>query len=360
MKWKLTGAAVAVAGVMAVGGFMAAGQMYQDSMSQGTLTGCPAGDPGADVVPAAAGSGSKAEALDRNAATWIQVGVQKQVPVRGQQIALAVILVESNGLNLASRKVPESMKYPNDGVVAGDHLSIGTAQQQVGMGWFDTVENGMKVPVQAASFYRALLDVNGWQVMTFSGAAQAVQRSAFPSRYGQREADAVALYNRLAPSAGSGAVVPAGGTTDCEVVPAAHTTGAWANPLKPAPYTLTSPFGWRTLRGIPNLHRGQDLATAVGTPLHAVCTGTISYATPHDPYGGGMQIDTDCGGGIVIKLMHNSRIDVHEGQKVKAGQVIGLTGNTGNSTGPHSHVQVNEDGTAIEPVSFLKEHGVVL
>jgi murein DD-endopeptidase MepM/ murein hydrolase activator NlpD len=324
------------------------------------------GNGGVCIVPA---SGSQplppSQARDRNASTWIAVGRSKGVPPRGIVIGLAVILVESNGLNLASEKVPESKQYPNDGVAPGDHLSIGTAQQQVGMGWFDTVEQGMKVDVQAAAFYSALVNVNGWQVMSFSGAAQAVQRSAFPSRYGQREADATSLYHRLASSMGSADIVPAVDTStgicqEADTVPIA-VSGRWANPLAPAHYVLTSPFGPRIdpVLGIPKPHKGQDLGTDAGTPIKAVCDGVVKLAG-WDSWGGGNMTTLDCGGDIVIKLMHQSKILTTTGARVEAGQVIGLVGTTGNSTGNHLHEQVEFKGKPIDPVPFMRDRGVPL
>lgn len=370
MNRKHVLAGVGIVGVLSIGGVVGLGAAYQQAADVEASSSAPcAPGPGPEVVPAAdvgSAAGTTEQARVRNLTILVARGKQMGVPPRGIQIGIATALVESQALNLASRAVPESMTYPNDGVAAGDADSIGIMQQRVSMGWFDTIANGMKVDGQVSTFFDRLLKVNGWQVMSFSGAAQAVQRSAFPSRYGQREAEAVAYYTRLAgtPAATGGGVVVVDDATGCVIDTVGNAgavvSGEWAHPLKPAPFTLTSPFGWRTLRGIPNFHKGQDLATPVGTPLHAVCTGVISYAPAMDPYGGGKQVDIDCGGGIVAKLMHNSAVNVTVGQQVKAGEVIARTGNTGNSTGPHSHVQINEDGNPVEPTAFFRAHGVPL
>lgn len=321
--------------------------------------------PGVCVVPAANQQVPASEARDRNWTTVIERGIAKKVPGRGITIAIAVTLVESTGLNYASRKVPESLRYPNDGVVPGDHLSINLFQQQVGMGWFDTVQNGMKVPVAADSFYDHLTAVNGWQVMSFGGAAQAVQRSAFPSRYAKREAEAVGIYNRLVKAASP--VVPASDVTapnvdECKQETsggAAVISGRWANPLKPTPYVLTSHMGWRTLRGVPNYHKGQDLAVPIGSHGLSPCDGVVARAE-WDTYGGGYQMNVDCGGDILIKLMHNIGFKAKKGDKVTAGQWVTITGNEGNSTGPHLHVQVEKAGTLIDPMDFFRDRGVPL
>lgn len=360
-------AGVGVVGVLSVGGVVGLGAAYQQAADVEASSSAPC-QPGSgpEVVPAVdkgPAAGATEQARVRNLTTLVARGKRMGVPPRGIQIGIATALTESQGLNLASRAVPASLNYPHDDVAAGDFDSIGIMQQRVSMGWFDTIANGMKVDGQVTTFFDRLLKVNGWQVMSFSGAAQAVQRSAFPDRYGQREAEAVAYYEQLAgtPAATGG---PATGVVDeCGVIvdsAGAVVSGEWAHPLKPAAYVLTSPFGWRVLRGIPNLHKGQDLAVPVGTDLHAVCSGVVDYAPVMDPYGGGKQVDINCGGGIVAKLMHNSVVLVTVGQKVKAGDVIAKTGNTGNSTGPHSHVQINENGQPVEPMAFFAKRGVPL
>ena len=316
--------------------------------------------------------------VDRNAKTVIATGRAHGVSARGIQIALAVILAESNGYNLASQAVPESLRYPHDldvtahppdGVPPGDHKSINLFQQQVGMGWFPTVEQGMKVDVAAAAFFTRLLAVNGWEDMPFALAAQSVQRSAFPARYGMHELEATALYSRL--SGDVATIVPATDTSGgCQepnlgdsVTPAGSgavvVSGRWANPLAPTPYTDTSPMGWRVLRGVANYHKGQDLAVDVGAPVYSVCDGVV-IGSGWDPFGGGNMLTLDCGGDVIVKLMHNSKLLVKVNAPVKAGQLATLSGNTGNSTGPHLHVQVEFKGSPVEPVRFFGERGIRL
>ena len=112
------------------------------------------------------------------------------------------------------------------------------------------------------------------------------------------------------------------------------------------------------VNGIWSMHRGQDLGVPVGTADRAACDGVIQRVDPADPYGGGMQTDLDCGGGIVIKYMHQSGFSVRVGNTVRAGQVIGHTGTTGHSTGPHLHFQININGQATDPVTFMRQRGI--
>ena len=63
----------------------------------------------------------------------------------------------------------------------------------------------------------------------------------------------------------------------------------------------------------------------------------------------------DHGNGLVTKYMHHEKVFVEEGQKVEKGQQIGLSGTTGQSTGNHLHFQVEEHGTAVDPLQYFTE-----
>lgn len=137
-------------------------------------------------------------------------------------------------------------------------------------------------------------------------------------------------------------------------------SGRWAHPLRPAPYVVTSVFGaWRPNLFLARLHKGQDLAAPMGTVVRAMCDGVVVRAG-WDVYGGGTMTTLDCGAGITVKLMHQSAILTRAGTVVTAGQMIGTVGSTGNSTGPHLHVQVETLGAAIDPVPFMRARGVPL
>jgi murein DD-endopeptidase MepM/ murein hydrolase activator NlpD len=73
----------------------------------------------------------------------------------------------------------------------------------------------------------------------------------------------------------------------------------------------------------------------------------------HKANGYGIHIDVDHGYGFVTKYAHLSKLKVKPGQKIKRGQVIGLSGNTGQSAGPHLHYEVVRDGRKINPVNHL-------
>ncbi|WP_405429559.1 M23 family metallopeptidase [Micromonospora sp. NBC_00617] len=131
-------------------------------------------------------------------------------------------------------------------------------------------------------------------------------------------------------------------------------TAAWVDPMPGA--SVTSCYGprWGTL------HAGIDLALPSGTPIRAAAAGTVTQAgDAADGYGNSVFIDH--GNGYLTHYAHQSRIAVTVGQAVKAGQVIGYEGATGDSTGPHLHFEVHQGmWNQIDPAPFMRAHGVDL
>jgi len=119
---------------------------------------------------------------------------------------------------------------------------------------------------------------------------------------------------------------------------------------------ITSCYGqrWGTL------HAGIDLALPSGTPIHAAAAGTVTKAgDAYDGYGNSVFIDH--GNGYLTHYAHQSRLAVTVGQKVKAGQVIGYEGSTGDSTGPHLHFEVHQGmWNQVDPAPFMRARGVDL
>ena len=123
-------------------------------------------------------------------------------------------------------------------------------------------------------------------------------------------------------------------------------------------YTPSSPFGWRDLNGAPQFHDGFDMAVPQGTPYYAIASGTVILARWNGGLGYNVQIDH--GNGVISIYGHSSKLIVHEGQHVNAGDLLGLTGNTGFSFGPHLHLGININGKLVDPAAFMLKHGVDL
>lgn len=124
--------------------------------------------------------------------------------------------------------------------------------------------------------------------------------------------------------------------------------GQFSDPC-PGSY-LTSSFGYRDFDH--KFHKGIDLGTnGEILPVYAAESGTVIKAEYDNLAGNWILIDH--GNGLTTKYMHFSHTFVKEGQEVTKGQQIGLTGTTGRSTGIHLHFQVEENGVAVDPTTYL-------
>jgi hypothetical protein len=130
-----------------------------------------------------------------NAVVIVQVGRKLAIPRQGLVVAIATALQESNLYNLANEALPESKNYPHQGS-GWDHDSVGLFQQRTSTGW-GAIKDLMQPAYAAQRFYQALQAVPGWQQLSLSVAAQAVQMSAFPAAYAQHEATATTVVNAL-------------------------------------------------------------------------------------------------------------------------------------------------------------------
>jgi murein DD-endopeptidase MepM/ murein hydrolase activator NlpD len=115
----------------------------------------------------------------------------------------------------------------------------------------------------------------------------------------------------------------------------------------------TSPFGVRMdpFAGEPAMHTGVDIRGEVGEPVYATGAGKITIAGWDGGYGNMVEIDH--GNGLATRYGHLSQIDVHVGDEVRLGQIVGLIGSTGRSTGPHLHYETRVDGEPVNPEKFL-------
>ncbi|WP_210593358.1 M23 family metallopeptidase [Streptomyces sp. GESEQ-35] len=144
---------------------------------------------------------------------------------------------------------------------------------------------------------------------------------------------------------------------------AAKKAASWVDPVKK--YTLSASFAqaggmWQST------HSGQDFAVPSGTKVLAAHGGTVVKAGSNGAGDGpayGNAIVIKHGNGSYSQYAHLSKINVKVGQVVKTGQRIALSGNTGNSSGPHLHFEIRTTanyGSAIDPVAFLRTKGVTV
>ncbi|MCQ9134986.1 M23 family metallopeptidase [Streptomyces hilarionis] len=132
--------------------------------------------------------------------------------------------------------------------------------------------------------------------------------------------------------------------------------GPWTAPARR--YWLSAGYAARGSRWA-HRHTGQDFAVESGTPVYAVGAGVVRITTCGDGFGN--QVLVRHADGYFTQYAHLSRIDVRRGQRVTAGQRIGLSGATGNVTGPHLHFEVRITpyaGSAVPPLPWLRRKEV--
>lgn len=119
-------------------------------------------------------------------------------------------------------------------------------------------------------------------------------------------------------------------------------------------YTLSSPFGYRSdpISGATRYHEGQDFAMKPGTPVYVTGDGVVEYVK-FSFTGYGNEILIDHGFGYKTRYAHMSMISVAEGMKLKRGDCIGESGNSGKSTGPHLHYEVLYRDARVNPMNYL-------
>ena len=295
-----------------------------------------------------------------NAAVVISVGQQMKVPPRGWVIAIATALQESELVNLGNLGA------------RNDHDSLGIFQQRPSQGW-GTPEQVMDPAYASRKFYEKMLQVSNWQTRALTDVAQAVQRSAFPDAYAKHEGRATQIVNALT----NGAARSVGSVTEAKcAVPGQIAASGWT-----APVVASIVSGFRTPQR--PTHNGVDLGASRGTPIHAAAGGIVTLvrcqATTASGvwYGCGQDgSPTILGCGWYVEITHADNVitrychqqiqpRVTVGQRVAAGDIIGIVGTTGNSSGPHLHFEVHLNGDrsfagAVDPVPFMRDKGAPL
>jgi murein DD-endopeptidase MepM/ murein hydrolase activator NlpD len=289
----------------------------------------------------------------RNAAIIINVGHDMKVPPRGWIIAVATAMQESSLINhgfLGDRN---------------DHDSLGLFQQRPSMGW-GTPDQIMDPRYASTKFYQKLVSVPDWARIPLTVAAQAVQHSAYPDAYAKHEPLATTIVNTLADGAG----LAAGAATDLKCAEAGEIAASgWTVPV-----TAGIVSGFRTPER--PTHNGVDLGAPRFTRIHAAAAGIVIVSkcdvgncdqdgSPSTP-GCGWFVDILHADNVITRYCHMvQRPFVTVGDRVSAGQVIGLVGTSGHSSGPHLHFETHLNGDrsfagAVNPVPFMAARGAAL
>ena len=120
--------------------------------------------------------------------------------------------------------------------------------------------------------------------------------------------------------------------------------------IQPVSGIITSRFGASSNIRVSS-HTGLDIATSTGTPVSAAASGTVTFSGWKGSYGNMIVITH--GNGVQTYYGHCSKLYASTGQTVSQGQVIAAVGSTGNSTGPHLHLEVRVNGVAYNPQNYV-------
>ena len=121
----------------------------------------------------------------------------------------------------------------------------------------------------------------------------------------------------------------------------------------PARGPVSSGFGYRVhpISGETTFHHGADLAVGVGTRVNAFAAGTVAEVGNHSVYG--LYVKLDHGDGFVTLYAHLDKVSVKKGEKVKLGEKIAASGNSGYSTGAHLHFELRRNGLILDPFQYV-------
>jgi murein DD-endopeptidase MepM/ murein hydrolase activator NlpD len=123
--------------------------------------------------------------------------------------------------------------------------------------------------------------------------------------------------------------------------------------IRPSSGWMTSRFGYRTspFTGRKEFHKGVDIANRKGTAILATADGIVSFAGQKGAMGNIVVIDH--GHGLVTRYAHLSKALKKRGEAVKRGDIIAQMGNSGRSTGPHLHYEVQLNGVPVNPAKYI-------
>ena len=127
----------------------------------------------------------------------------------------------------------------------------------------------------------------------------------------------------------------------------------------PVMAVVSSPFGWRfhPMSGALDFHTGADLSCPEGTRISALLGGTVLVSEYHESYGNYLLLDH--GNGFETLYAHCSALLAGEGETVRPGEPIALSGQTGDATGPHLHLEIRMNGVRLNPawLPFWEDYG---
>ncbi|OKJ94706.1 peptidase [Streptomyces sp. CB03234] len=276
----------------------------------------------------AAGTGGAAIALPLLGATGAHAA-EKAAPAAAPQQAVTAAATAAKAAPAAPAKKAAPRTYT---VVAGDHLSKIARNKNVKGGWQKLYQDNRQVIGEDPS-----LILPGMK-LTLGAKSTAAPAKAAPAK---PKADETRTESRASRSAAKAEAPAASGFT------------------APVSAGVTTPYRASGSMWSSGYHTGVDFAASSGTSVKAVGQGTVVSAGWSGAYGNEVVIQH--ADGNYSQYAHLSSLTVSSGQTVSGGQEIGLSGSTGNSSGPHLHFEIRTSpsyGSDIDPLAYLRQHGV--
>ncbi|GGU53443.1 murein DD-endopeptidase MepM/ murein hydrolase activator NlpD [Streptomyces cavourensis] len=307
----------------------------------------------------AAGTGGAVLALPLIGATGAHAA-EKAAPATKPAAATAAAAQTAAPQAAPAKAAPKTYS-----VVSGDYLAKIAAEHQVKGGWQKLYQDNRSTVGANPSLIFPGMKLTLGAKATGSAAPSEAKKSAPAPKVEKKAAPKAAP--KKAEQAPKGDTISADESDAAQKQSGAATqtgssqsTGSgWTAPLDSAQVTTqyrASGSSWSS-----GYHTGADFRAASGTPVRAIGPGTVVSAGWSGSYGNEVVIRH--ADGMYSQYAHQSSLNVSTGQTVTGGQQIGLSGSTGNSTGPHLHFEVRTGpsyGSDVDPVAYLRQHGVSL
>ncbi|MGW3660245.1 M23 family metallopeptidase [Streptomyces sp. NPDC005151] len=239
-------------------------------------------------------------------------------------------------------------------VVAGDYLSKIAAEQQVKGGWQQLYQDNRAVVGENPSLiFPGMKLTLGGKPADSAATTDTTQSAPAPSKAAPSKAPSTSSADKSASQSKASESVKT--TTSSASAGRSNSSGY----VHPVPGNHTTAYRASGSNWSSGSHTGIDFPVATGTSVKAITSGTVVTAGWGGAYGN--QVVIKHADGHYSQYGHMSSLSVSAGQTVTAGQQVGLSGATGNATGPHLHFEVRTGpayGSDIDPIAYLASHGI--
>ncbi|GGV06487.1 peptidase [Streptomyces litmocidini] len=292
---------------------------------------------------AAAGTGGAVVALPLLGATGAHAAEQA-APAAAPAQAVAHVQTAAPA---AAKAAPKTYS-----VVRGDYLSKIATEHHLAGGWQKLYKDNRRVIGEDPS-----LILPGMKLTLGTKNTAAPKADHQSTRSSGKNGDSAPRASRGGERSSAPAAATAATSSPSSATSGATSSSGWVAPIAGA--GMSTPYHQAGSMWSSGYHTGVDFIASTGTPVHAVGPGTVYSAGDGGAYGN--QVVIQHADGTFSQYAHLSSISVSAGQAVSGGDQIGLSGATGNVTGPHLHFEIRtgpEYGSDIDPLAALRQHGV--